>query len=92
MQDRGSAAYIAEFLGTFLLVLLICLAASLFVQVPTQAQPAPFIDWNLIGLVHAFALFLLIQTLALVSGAHFNPAVTVAMTSLRQIKPADAVI
>ena len=92
MQDRGSAAYIAEFLGTFLLVLLICLAASLFVQLPTQAQPAPFIDWNLIGLVHAFALFLLIQTLALVSGAHFNPAVTLAMTSLRQIKPADAVI
>jgi MIP family channel proteins len=92
VQDRGSAAYIAEFLGTFLLVLLICLAVSLFAQVPTQANPNPFIDWNLIGLVHAFALFLLIQTLALVSGAHFNPAVTVAMTSLRQIKPADAVI
>jgi MIP family channel proteins len=90
VQDRGSASYLAEFLGTFLLVLFISLVVSLFVQAPTQALPAPFIDWTVIGLVHAFALFLLIQTLALVSGAHFNPAVTVAMATLRQIKPADA--
>ena len=57
---------------------------------PSQAQPSPFIDWSVIGLVHVFVLFLLIQTLAVVSGAHFNPAVTVAMVTLRQIKPADA--
>src|SRR6185503_10491165 len=44
------------------------------------------------GLVHAFLLFGLIQTLGLISGAHFNPAVTTAMTVLRQIKPPDAVI
>ena len=37
--------------------------------------------------MHAFVLFGLIQTLAMVSGAHFNPAVTVVMTALRQIKP-----
>jgi glycerol uptake facilitator protein len=34
----------------------------------------------------------LIQTLAVISGAPFNPAVTVAMVALRQIKPTDAVI
>jgi MIP family channel proteins len=39
-----------------------------------------------------FVLFVLIQTLAVVSGAHFNPAVTLALTALRQIKPPDAVI
>ena len=33
---------------------------------------------------------MLIQTLAVISGAHFNPAVTVAMTALRQIKAPDA--
>jgi MIP family channel proteins len=92
VQDRGSASYLAEFLGTLLLVLFIGLAVSLFVQAPSQAQPNPFIDWSVIGLVHVFVLFLLIQTLAVVSGAHFNPAVTVAMATLRQIKPADAVI
>ena len=46
----------------------------------------------MIGLVHAFLLFGLIQTLGLISGAHFNPAVTVVMTALRQIKPPDAAI
>ena len=44
----------------------------------------------MIGLVHVFVLFMLIQTLAVASGAHFNPAVTAAMTALRQISPADA--
>jgi MIP family channel proteins len=92
VQDRGSASYLAEFLGTLLLVLFIGLAVSLFVQAPSQAQPNPFIDWSVIGLVHVFVLFLLIQTLAVVSGAHFNPAVTVAMATLRQIKGPDAFI
>ena len=46
----------------------------------------------MIGLAHVFVLFVLIQTLAVVSGAHFNPAVTVAMVTLRQIKPPDAAI
>jgi MIP family channel proteins len=43
-----------------------------------------------IGLVHVLVLFVLVQTLAVVSGAHFNPAVTVALTALRQIKIPDA--
>jgi MIP family channel proteins len=90
VQDRGTASYLAEFIGTLLLVMFICLAVSLFVQPPDPQNPAPFIDWSVIGLVHAFVLFMLIQTLAVVSGAHFNPAVTVAMTALRQIKPPDA--
>lgn len=47
---------------------------------------------SVIGLVHVFVLFLLVQVLAVVSGAHLNPAVTVAMTALRQIRAADAAI
>src|SRR5215207_10659512 len=54
--------------------------------------PAAYIDFSVIGLVHAFLLFALIQTLALISGAHFNPAVTVTMTALRQIKLPDAAV
>ena len=92
VQDRGPAAYIAEFIGTLLLVFFITAVVSLYVAAPVPANPAPFIDFSVIGLVHAFLLFALIQTLALISGAHFNPAVTAAMTVLRQIKPPDAAI
>jgi glycerol uptake facilitator protein len=100
IPDRGPAAYVAEFIGTFALVFAICAAVILFVpappEVPAGAQ-APvtgttFQDFAVIGLVHVLALFFLIQTLAVMSGAHFNPAVTVAMTVVRQIKPIDSVI
>jgi MIP family channel proteins len=92
VEDRGPAAYVAEFVGTFLLVFFITAVVSLYVVPSNQANPAPFIDFSVIGLVHAFVLFGLIQTLGLISGAHFNPAVTVAMTALRQIKPPDALV
>ena len=85
MHDRGPAAYVAEFIGTLALVFFICSAVVLFVS-------ARFTDFVVIGLVHLFALFFLIQTLALVSGAHLNPAVTIALAAIKQIKPPDAVI
>ena len=91
--DRGTSAYIAEFIGTFALVFFITMALALFLPAPVPpGAPAPFIDWSVIGLVHVFVLFMLIQTLALVSGAHFNPAVTVALTAIREIKVIDAAI
>ena len=91
--ERGPAAYIAEFIGTFALVFFVCMVVSLYVTAPTQNSPVqPFIDWSVIGLVHTFVLFMLIQTLAVVSGAHFNPAVTVALASIRQIRLPDAAI
>jgi MIP family channel proteins len=99
---RGPAAYVAEFIGTFALVMFITLAVSEFVVAPIEPVAAPgaaptaaiqpFIDWSVIGLVHTFALFFLIQTLAVVSGAHFNPAVTSAMAAVRQIRGIDAAI
>jgi MIP family channel proteins len=90
VQDRGPAAYIAEFIGTAALVFFITAVVSNFNTAPTPTNPNPFIDWSVIGLVHVLILFVLIQTLALISGAHFNPAITAALTALRQIKPPDA--
>jgi MIP family channel proteins len=92
VQDRGPAAYVAEFIGTLFLVFFITAAVSLYGPEPSATNPNPFVDFGVIGLVHVFVLFVLIQTLAVISGAHFNPAVTVAMTAIRQIKPPDALI
>lgn len=89
--DRGPAAFVAEFIGTFTLVFFVTMVVSLYVTPPVNGQQ-PFIDFSVIGLVHAFVLFMLVQTLAVVSGAHFNPAITAGMLAIRQIKPADAVI
>jgi MIP family channel proteins len=98
IPPRGPAAYLAELIGTFGLVFFVCTVVVLYApaaQPPAQAGlPAvqPFQDWAVIGLVHAFILFALIQTLGIISGAHFNPAVTVALTAIRQIRPPDAAI
>jgi MIP family channel proteins len=89
---------VAEFIGTFALVLFITLVVSQFGHAaPSAAELAQgaqqqFVDFSVIGLVHVFALFMLVQTLAVISGAHFNPAVTAALAAIRQIRPIDAAI
>jgi MIP family channel proteins len=90
VPERGPSAYLAEFLGTLLLVLGVTLVVSLYVTPGSATNPEPYIDFGVIGLVHAFLLFILIQALGIASGAHFNPAVTTALLALRQIRPGDA--
>ena len=90
--ERGPAAYIAELIGTFALVFFITMVISLFITPASPGQPQPFIDWSVIGLVHAFVLFMLIQTLAVISGAHLNPAITLGLTVIRQIRPPEAMV
>ncbi len=84
MEPRTTSAYVAEFIGTFFLVLFICVAVS--VQVGGFRAP----DFVLIGLVHAFILAMLIYALGSASGAHFNPAVTLSLLALKKIRGADA--
>ena len=61
MQDRGLAAYIAELVGTMLLVFAICTVVTLYVATSASAQTGS--DFAVVGLVHAFVLFGLIITL-----------------------------
>jgi aquaporin-4 len=81
------AAYAAELIGTFGLVLFIVLVLTISAA-PPLGLGGP--DFAVVGLVHAFALMLLIAALGGASGAHFNPAVTVGMLSTRRIGFADA--
>lgn len=90
MQERGLAAYLAELIGTFLLVFFITSVIVLFVATGNQAQFGS--DFAVVGLVHAFLLFGLIVMFGVVSGGHFNPAVTLGAALVRRIAPVDAVI
>jgi len=68
------AAYTAELIGTFGLVLIL-----------TVSAPSPIgiggPNFAVVGLVHAFALMILIAALGGACGAHFNPAVTVGCSA-----------
>jgi MIP family channel proteins len=77
-------------IGTFFLVFFICAVVILYLSTGSQAQFGT--DFAVIGLVHAFVLFGLIVMFGVVSGGHFNPAVTFAAAILRRIDPVDAVV
>ena len=87
IERRGPDAYVAEFVGTLMLVFFV----GLVVTVNSQGVLG-FTDWAVIGLVHFLLLAMLIHTLGGASGGHFNPAVTAALAALRKIGPIDAAI
>jgi len=90
VQDRGLAAYIAELIGTLFLVFAVGTVVSLYVSTSPTSQTGS--DFAVVGLLHAFVLFLLIIAFGQVSGGHFNPAITAAAALLRRIDPVDAVV
>lgn len=90
MQDRGLAAYIAELLGTLFLTFVVGTVVTLFVASSADAQTGS--DFAVVGLVHALALFGLTVVFGVVSGGHFNPAVTLAAAIQKRIDPVDAVV
>jgi glycerol uptake facilitator protein len=78
----GTPAYLAEFVGTALLVLAIT-------GVISAAAPIgpPLLT---ISIVHALALMAIVYAIGSISGAHVNPAVTIALLTIRKITPRDA--
>lgn len=87
MQRRGRSAYVAELVGTFFLVLFI----ALVVTVNSDAGLG-YTDVAVVGLLHAFVLMMIVATIGGTSGAHVNPAVTIALLAVRKIAPVDAAI
>jgi MIP family channel proteins len=90
MEDRGLSAYIAELVGTFLLVFFITAVGVLFIATGDTAQFGS--DFAVIGLTYGFILTVLIIGIGIASGGHFNPAVTLGAALMRKIAPVDAVI
>lgn len=77
--------YLAEFLGTFILVVGGSLA---ILSMGGAAEPAQVIG---IGLGFGLALLAGIWVVGHVSGAHFNPAVTLAFLADRRMSLSDAI-
>lgn len=90
MQDRGLAAYIAELLGTLLLVFFITSVVALYVATGSNSQFGS--DFAVVGLTHLLVLFTLIISIGVASGGHFNPAVTAAFIVIRRIDPIDGLV
>jgi MIP family channel proteins len=90
VEERDLRAYLAELIGTLLLVFFITSVVVLYVSTGGQASFGS--DFAVVGLVHAFLLFGLIVMFGVVSGGHFNPVVTLAAIVIRRIRPLDGVI
>jgi glycerol uptake facilitator protein len=90
VQDRGLAAYIAELIGTLFLVFFVTSVVVLYVASGQNAQFGS--DFAVVGLTHAFVLFVLIASIGVASGGHFNPAITAAFIALRRIDPIDGLV
>ena len=82
IEEKGFAAYLAEFVGTLLLVLAITgfVAASAFSSLNLLA----------LAVVHGLVLMAIVGSIGSVSGAHVNPAITLSLLALRKITGRDA--
>ena len=79
MKD-APARLLAEFLGVFFLCLF---------GIGAIMDGA---DLTGVALAHGLAIFIAICAFAHISGAHFNPAVTVALAATKRISPTDAIM
>ena len=82
MEKRGAGAYIAEFIGTFALVTTIILAASMYAL---QGDLPHGLSFPFIAAAHVLILLMIIQTLGPISGANFNPAISIALAAIKRI-------
>jgi MIP family channel proteins len=85
MSQTDMKAFIAEFSGVFAL----CFVGILAISAPGLTGQPPT-DLLGVALAHGLILAVMIAAMAAVSGAHFNPAVTVGLLAIGAVSPATA--
>jgi len=90
MQDRSAPALIAEAIGTFLFFFVGAGSVVLGDYLAAGGGSGP----GLLGvaLAHGLALAVLVSALGAVSGAHLNPAVTLAVWIMGKVSPMRATL
>ncbi len=83
---EAARRYLAEFIGTFALVFV----GSMVVAVGAERLGGGPSTVVIAAFGHGLILMAMIYALGAVSGAHVNPAVTIALAVLRKISPPDA--
>lgn len=81
MKSKGFGEFLGEVIGTFVLILLGDGVVANVGLAPRLASPA--YNWNTITIGWAFAVIVAVYVSAGVSGAHLNPAVTIALAVKR---------
>jgi glycerol uptake facilitator protein len=87
-RDRLTAELLAEFLGTFTLIVFGCGVVAHFVLRNAVGDPAPgnantFGDFTTVNFAWGFGVVMGVYVAGGVSGAHINPAVTVSLALRR---------
>jgi len=90
LEQKGLSAYLAELIGTFLLVFFITSVVTLYVSVGGSTSFGS--DFAVVGFVQGLTLFAVICMFGAVSGGHFNPAVTLAAWTIKKISTIDGII
>jgi aquaporin Z len=90
METKSSTKYIAEFIGTFCLVLFGCGAAVIAGASADGIAPSGI---GLLGISLAFGLSVVVMayTIGPISGCHINPAISIAMLAAGQLSLKDTV-
>jgi glycerol uptake facilitator protein len=81
MERPLSSALAAEAYGTFVLTFLGPMAITVVVNYHDLFPAGAGLGLGFIGLAHGLAILIGIATVAQVSGAHFNPAVTIGLAA-----------